>query len=94
MKIRITRKHIKILARVIIGGAVTAVVNQILRNNMNTPTGKLDKATQKVGSAVIGGMVADAAKDRSDELIDSVFEMTDKLKAEIEEIETEETPTP
>lgn len=61
----------KFLVAVVVGSGVTRIVNGIVRNNVN-PVTLWQKATTLAGSIVIGGIVAGAAKNETDEIIDAI----------------------
>lgn len=67
-------KIAKIVVRWVVGVSVTTTMNQIVANNTVTETAA-QKAEIFVGSAVLGAMVADAARKYTDNLVDSVIEI-------------------
>lgn len=78
---KITRDHVKTVARFIVARSVSGVIVTIAHQNITTET-KLQTAELYVGAYVLGSMVADAAKDHTDKKIDDVAELVDKIKAE------------
>ena len=63
----------KFLVGVVVASGVTRIVNGIVRNNVN-PVTFWQKATTLAGSLVIGSIVAGAAKNETDAIIDTIVE--------------------
>lgn len=73
---KITRDHVKKVATTVVGFSVGAVVKRIIQNNA-TPESTLQSAELFVASYALGGMVAKAAREYTDQKVD---EYADKLK--------------
>ncbi|QAU06760.1 hypothetical protein HWC49_gp55 [Gordonia phage Kenosha] len=75
---------IKLVTSTIVGLGVTKIVTTTIKNNVNPET-VVDTITITAGSFVIGGMVADASKQYTDNTIDKIAEAVVSLKKATEE---------
>ncbi|QEQ94357.1 hypothetical protein SEA_OLGASCLOVER_57 [Gordonia phage OlgasClover] len=75
---------IKLVTSTIVGLGVTKIVTTTIKNNVNPET-VVDTITITAGSFVIGGMVADASKQYTDNTIDKIAEAIVSLKKATEE---------
>ena len=69
---------VKFVVSGVVGIGAGKIAKSIIVNNMNAET-LIDKVTTVAGAWAIGGMVAGAAKDYTDETIDETYAFTDKV---------------
>lgn len=91
MHIKITRARIKMATSVIVGGSVAAIVGQVIRHNTDEPQNLPEKVQRKLGSYTIGSLVAGAATDKTDRIVDGLFDFFEKDDEETPEIEQKQT---
>lgn len=82
-KIQITRTHVKKATQLAVGYSVKSTVKAIIKNNVPTET-TLEKGSAAVGAWIIGAMVADLAKTKSDEKVDAAIDTAKKVKTKID----------
>lgn len=78
---KLERKHVKIAAKFVVGSSAGYIFSQVVKNNVH-PENKYDQVRTFVGSAVLGTMVADMAKDWTDTKIDKIADGIAEAKAE------------
>lgn len=74
--------YIKLAAQFVIGASVSKVINDVITNNTDPET-TIDQIEITVGSAALGWMVSDMAKEWTDTKIDAVAEKIEEIKADI-----------
>lgn len=74
--------YIKLAAQFVIGASVSKVINDVITNNTDPET-TIDQIEITVGSAALGWMVSDMAKEWTDTKIDTVAEKIEEIKADI-----------
>jgi len=76
---------IKTLAKVVVGFSTSGVVGKVIRNNM-IPTSGFQRAELWIASTVIGMMVAKAAEETVDDLVDKVAGAVGEGKKAVDEV--------
>lgn len=84
----INTNYVKKGVNLVVGFSVGAIVKRIIQNNAD-PEGKLQEAETFVACIALGGMVAKAATDYTDDKIDHFFAKFEEIP-ETPEPETEE----
>lgn len=74
--------YIKLAAQFVIGASVSKVINDVITNNTDPET-TIDQIEITVGSAALGWMVSDMAKEWTDTKIDAVAEKIEEIEADI-----------
>ena len=78
---KIERKHVKGVAKFLVGMSVSCVVSNVLKNNTSTPEKTYQKVEIMLGSGVIGYMAAEAAEAWTDKKVDEIADAVTKTKA-------------
>lgn len=73
--------YIKLAAQFVVGASVSKVINDVITNNTDPET-TLDAIEIGIGSATLGWMVSDMAKEWTDAKIDWAAETVESIKAE------------
>lgn len=72
--------YIKLAAQFVVGASVSKVINDVITNNTDPET-TIDQIEITVGSAALGWMVSDMAKEWTDTKIDQIAEQVNEIKA-------------
>lgn len=72
--------YIKLAAQFVIGASVSKVINDVITNNTDPET-QIEQIEITVGSAALGWMVSDMAKEWTDTKIDQAAEQIEDIKA-------------
>jgi len=79
-KLKVTRVMTKAVVTGIVGASVSFTVNHVLKNNMTEVEKRREKAELAIGSAVIGGLVADRARAKTNASVDQLFDALEKIR--------------
>ena len=75
------RSIVKFAATAVAGVGAYGLTRQVIDNNTETPDTTTQKVLHEGGSIAVAGLVADAASDRIDNMVDNAFDAIDKFKS-------------
>lgn len=78
-----TRTIVRRVAKAVVGISAGAVTNRLLSSTRDDEDSPFDKATNIIGSSVVGAMVGDLAGDWIDKQFEELFETVDEAKEEL-----------
>ena len=69
------RQIVKFAVNLVVGIGAYGITRQVIDNNTAEPDSRTEVVLHTAGSVAVAGLVSDAASDRTDKLVDDLFDI-------------------